>query len=578
MKKIKYGMLVVLMLFLFAVPAAVKADNNTMDTARTVAANQWISDTLGTGSARYYAVQIPRKGTVQVEFKRSVGSAVNKNWVVVLYGYEPARSKYVSLASDTMNCTLADSHFLPRIGVENGTFYLKVEKSFSTDKSLQYQFRFNVDAAEDWETEFNDGFETADLLQVSSGKDTVVQGNSRWCSGKNTDKDYYTFNVPKDGCLKMRLKVKQNLSHFAKWAGYLYGADGKLWMEVTCNNKDELEKESSLVGLPAGQYYAAACSLWTNPSTEDYQLELFYVDGTGWETERNETYNEADPAEAGKIYSGSIMHSSDKDFYRLTVPGTGNYRLDFRYARNLESKKTWIAQLEDQNGKKVTSWTYKENTAPKVSSIFSLSKGTYYFWVKGGDSWSGKDYLWCIDRYIAPAPIRKISNEKKGLRVSWSASPDAKKYILQRRTDISGWKDVAVTEERSWLDTTASVYGKHYRYRVTAEADGCRSNPSGVRKYWRLASPSFRSKTPGKGQVTVTWNSLSKISGYQIQIARNSKFTASPKTLKVSGASVKKYVIRNLDRHKTYYIRIRAYKESTACVSAWSEPVHFITK
>ena len=24
-------------------------------------------------------------------------------------------------------------------------------------------------------------------------------------------------NVPKDGCLKMRLKVKQNLSHFAKW-------------------------------------------------------------------------------------------------------------------------------------------------------------------------------------------------------------------------------------------------------------------------------------------------------------------------------------------------------------------------
>ena len=67
--------------------------------------------------------------------------------------------------------------------------------------------------------------------------------------------------------------------------------------------------------------------------------------------------------------------------------------------------------------------------------------------------------------------------------------------------------------------------------------------------------------------------SVKRITGYQIQIAANSKFTKNRKAYKVSGYSRTSKKITGLKAKKTYYVRIRTYKNLNGRTywSKWSE-------
>ncbi len=82
-----------------------------------------------------------------------------------------------------------------------------------------------------------------------------------------------------------------------------------------------------------------------------------------------------------------------------------------------------------------------------------------------------------------------------------------------------------------------------------------------------------------KKSVTVRWKRQSaivntkKISGYQIKIARNKKFTKSKRMIKVKGWKKTSKKIGKLKSKKTYYLRIRAYQtiDGKTYYSKWSK-------
>ena len=82
-----------------------------------------------------------------------------------------------------------------------------------------------------------------------------------------------------------------------------------------------------------------------------------------------------------------------------------------------------------------------------------------------------------------------------------------------------------------------------------------------------------------KKAITVKWKkqstkmSKSRITGYQIQLATNSKFTKNKKTVTVSGYSKVSKKITGLKAKKTYYVRIRTYKtvNGKKYYSSWSK-------
>lgn len=88
----------------------------------------------------------------------------------------------------------------------------------------------------------------------------------------------------------------------------------------------------------------------------------------------------------------------------------------------------------------------------------------------------------------------------------------------------------------------------------------------------------LKSVTAAKKALTVKWTkqstkmSTSRITGYEIQIATDSKFTKNVKTYAVSGYSKYSKKITGLKAKTTYYVRIRTYKSvsGTKYVSSWS--------
>lgn len=72
-------------------------------------------------------------------------------------------------------------------------------------------------------------------------------------------------------------------------------------------------------------------------------------------------------------------------------------------------------------------------------------------------------------------------------------------------------------------------------------------------------------KSKKKKQITVSWkNNIKNVTGYEIQYSTSKKFTKkTTKTVTAKGKKAKSKTISKLKSKKTYYVRIRAYKNQS---------------
>lgn len=69
------------------------------------------------------------------------------------------------------------------------------------------------------------------------------------------------------------------------------------------------------------------------------------------------------------------------------------------------------------------------------------------------------------------------------------------------------------------------------------------------------------SNVKGK-KLKVKWKKVSGANGYQIVIATNKKFTSGKKTVTVKNGKTTSKTISKLKKKKTYYVKVRAYKNA----------------
>ena len=74
--------------------------------------------------------------------------------------------------------------------------------------------------------------------------------------------------------------------------------------------------------------------------------------------------------------------------------------------------------------------------------------------------------------------------------------------------------------------------------------------------------------------------STSRIKGYQVQIATNSKFTSNKKSVTVKGYSKTLKKITKLKAKKKYYVRVRTYMNVSGKInySNWSKTKSVTTR
>lgn len=79
-------------------------------------------------------------------------------------------------------------------------------------------------------------------------------------------------------------------------------------------------------------------------------------------------------------------------------------------------------------------------------------------------------------------------------------------------------------------------------------------------------------KSNGKKKAVVTWKKSAGVSGYEILLSTNKKFTKGKKTVTVKSAKAVKKTVGKLISGKTYFVKIRAYKtaDGTKMYGAYS--------
>lgn len=114
--------------------------------------------------------------------------------------------------------------------------------------------------------------------------------------------------------------------------------------------------------------------------------------------------------------------------------------------------------------------------------------------------------------------LRSAEMTKKGINVKWNTISDAEGYILYRRTEESGWKEIADFKGavKSFEDTTVKS-GKTYFYTVKAYngtvESGC--DYDGVSAMF-LSVPELKSACNMATGIKITWKKIAGANGYII--------------------------------------------------------------
>ncbi len=127
--------------------------------------------------------------------------------------------------------------------------------------------------------------------------------------------------------------------------------------------------------------------------------------------------------------------------------------------------------------------------------------------------------------------------------------------------------------KRVKVDENGRVWGKRYgSSMIFAIFDG-EVIKQKIRVRPTLKTVYLRHLTPGLGRVKVVWKKGNrKITGYQIEYSRSSKFSSKSKAIFVRGRNREHKVIGNLASGHIYYFRIRSFKKvrGKRFFSAWS--------
>ena len=172
-------------------------------------------------------------------------------------------------------------------------------------------------------------------------------------------------------------------------------------------------------------------------------------------------------------------------------------------------------------------------------------------------------------------PSVSVANASSGVQVRWAKVSGATSYRVYRKLSTSGqWSRIATLKSSSvnYTDTKVSN-GKKYIYTVRAVNGSDLSSYYTGKTYYYLSSSSVKKVTNSRSRAAaITWSKNSQANGYQIQYATNSKFSSAKSITVGSGSSISK-TISGLSKGKTYYIRIRVYKNSgkSRYYSAWSK-------
>lgn len=253
------------------------------------------------------------------------------------------------------------------------------------DYSSTITLSFTPETSSNYEQEFNDSFDTANIINPN----ITYYGNANKSSNptihyedETADKDYYKLSIPSEGSLYLELLPSIEIVYT------IYSEDAYLNTSEICSGRFEAGKESQMsrkLRVSAGIYYV---KIW-GKSYDDYQFKMVYSpeSSASFETEDNNTETTADFIQPNVDYTGNLQSSDDVDYYKLSLPSTGTLKLRLQTPRQITDKLFKVELLQQgENGSLQTIDTLYSNTNPvNFGNEKLLEAGDYYVRVKANN-------------------------------------------------------------------------------------------------------------------------------------------------------------------------------------------------
>ena len=155
--------------------------------------------------------------------------------------------------------------------------------------------------------------------------------------------------------------------------------------------------------------------------------------------------------------------------------------------------------------------------------------------------------------------LEKVGNTK--FKLSWNQIDGATRYIIYRKREGGSYKKVLTLGKDDFSYTTASMAAGTYYYMLRAgrydSVDRVMTNKSNEVSGKSVFSKPVITLTAGSKQIKVSWKAVEGIKYYQVYRATSK----SGKYTKLKTTTATSYTNQSLTSGKSYYYKVRGYKE-----------------
>lgn len=234
-----------------------------------------------------------------------------------------------------------------------------------------------------------------------------------------------------------------------------------------------------MYGAGANQIFYLKIRDYYCANNTSFQIMIEFHPADNWETENNDTTQQADTIVPKKAYYGTITYNDSYDYYKFTVKQNSKVKIQFGAAEVDGQNYNW--NVEILNTKNLAAAIYSGNVTETCTCY--LKKGTYYLRVKNNyhadnvkyrlsytvsrlsiktpkiTSVSGKIYKGWLSDYGYLSSIKmKNSGECTGYTVRVAKKSNMKGSLLKKDVDFGNY----VSKSKISLSDHLKVSKKYY--------------------------------------------------------------------------------------------------------------------
>ena len=435
--------------------------NNEVSSATSINVNQTYTDNLVEyGDINWYKFTISGTGYISLDFKHDYIESSSTYWKAFLYNSE--QTELTEYGYEGNRATYTGGN----IGIPAGTYYLKITQSSHSDKN--YNLEINYTTSSVWETEFNDEYTSADVINVNQ----TYYGSLM----QYGDTDWYKFKTTEAGYISLDFKHDYIESSSTYWKAFLYNSEQTELTEYGYEG-NRATYTGGNIGIPAGTYYLKITQ--SSHSDKNYNLEINYTTSSVWETEFNDEYTSADAINVNKNYYGSLMQYGDTDWYKFKMTEAGYISLNFKHDYIESSSTYWKAFLYNSEQTELTEYSYDGNQATYTGGNIGIPAGTYYLKITQS-SHSDKNYNFKINFKASKVWETELNNDY--------TTADKVSYGKTYYGSLMSWDDQDWYKMEIPSSGTKMIYFKHDKVDSSSTYWNVRLYDSDLSEIWNYYS------------------------------------------------------------------------------------------